>query len=144
MATAEQIDIILEKFEEVHSAKLTRRMDGNKAGMGAVLRLLSQSKEPVSAGQISEALGVSTARVAVLLKKMSAKSLITKETSEVDARITIVRLTETGLELSRRTQEDLRAQIALAIDTVGLERLTEVFETLVELQSILCPPESII
>lgn len=125
MATAEQVELLLEQLEKSHPSKFFKRMNETQAGIGAVLRLLSESKNTVTAGDISNFLDVSTARVAVVLKKMVAKGLIIKESDPLDARITVVKLTAYGEENVQRMKEELYEQIATVIDKVGEERLYE-------------------
>ena len=96
MATPEQIASILSQLVALHPADCFKPIDAANAGLGAVLRLLYLADQPVTAGTISEKLHVSTARVAVLLKKLVAKGLVTKGRDPVDARVTVVALTPLG------------------------------------------------
>ena len=98
MATIVQIESILKKFEKATPKDFFQCVDGAQLGMTAVLRLLNETDMPQTAGAISDALEVSTARVAVLLRKMKNKGLITKDNSVMDARVTLVELTEQGLK----------------------------------------------
>ena len=66
-------------------------------GERAILALLEQRHE-LSAGDISNFLSVSTARIAVLLKNLEKKDLIKRLTSQNDKRKTIVHLTKKGEE----------------------------------------------
>ena len=104
MATKSQIEMVLRELKKIHPPHpvgLLQRIDETQEGVGAVLCLLHESDETVTAGRVSEVLGVSTARVAVLLKKMAAKRLITKGHDPADARVTVVSLTEQGRESIR-------------------------------------------
>lgn len=140
MATQEQIQYVMTKFEEAHAPKCFKKINETQAGIGAVLRMLYESGESVSAGMISECLNISTARVAVLLKKMEAKGLITKEHSSEDARVTLVRLTDDGEALICEMREELYAKISEIIDKIGEKRLVEFFETFGEIGEIFIPP----
>ena len=110
-----------------------------RAGIGAVLCLLYEADGALTAGKISDLLQISTARVAVLIKKMDAKGLVTKERGIVDARRTIVRLTACGEQLVQEMQDVLYRQIGLAIDAVGEERLLDFIETAKELRCVMEP-----
>lgn len=125
MATKEQIESVLVKMEKAHPVDFFKQIDDTNAGIGAVLRLLYAMDEDITAGKISDALNISTARVAVLLKKMVAKGLITKEPCSTDGRVTVVRLTEHGKKIISEMQADLYAQMSHIIDTVGEERILE-------------------
>ena len=71
-------------------------MQDGFSGMYVVLRILNEAKEPITAGEISNIFGVSTARVAVLLGTLSRKGYIKKIKSSKDARQTIVIITSEG------------------------------------------------
>lgn len=125
MATHEQIAMTLEALQATHPKELFRTMDLNQAGIGAVLRLVYESEETVTAGKIADFMGVSTARVAVLLKKMAAQGLIIKESDAKDGRVTVVRLSEQGTARVEAIRSCLYTHIGAVIDKVGLERMQE-------------------
>lgn len=137
MASDGQIKWMFHKMTESHPIEVFKYMDEVKAGIGAVLRLLYEADEPLSAGTISSKLGISTARVAVLLKKMTQKGMITKQQSPNDARVTMVELTAAGRANIERMKNELFAQMGLIIDKVGEERLKEYFEIGEEIRNII-------
>lgn len=140
MATDKQISNMFKQMMAVHPADFYKHMDGTRAGIGAVLRLLYTENTPFTAGMISDRLGISTARVAVLLRKMEAKGLITKTKDTIDARVTIVKLTDNGREIIRSMWEDIRTQMGKLIDEIGEEKLLEYIEISKEIRSIVSPP----
>lgn len=123
MATSEQIRATLEALQSTHPKALFHAMDMQQVGIGAVLRLVYESQEPVTAGNIADFMGVSTARVAVLLKKMVQQELIVKEAARHDARVTVVRLTDKGRARVEKMQAHLYANIGKVIDKIGMERM---------------------
>ena len=137
MASDGQIKWMFHKMAESHPIEVFKYMEEVKAGIGAVLRLLYEADEPLSAGTISSKLGISTARVAVLLKKMTQKGMITKQQSPNDARVTMVELTAAGRANIERMKNELFAQMGLIIDKVGEERLKEYFEIGEEIRNII-------
>lgn len=142
MATAEQIKLLMELLREAGPADYFKTLDQRQMGMEAILHMLLESGETVTAGSISEEMNVSTARVAVLLRKMAEKGLVTKETDAVDARVTVVRLTEAG----RKTAEEKRSmafrQMGAVIDRVGMDRMLEFAAVLKEIKAVMkCPKE---
>lgn len=141
MATQEQIHRIFQKMRESHPREFFYHMDETQAGIGAVLRLLYMEKKPVTAGKISDTLGISTARVAVLLRKMESKGLIIKEKNPLDARVTIVSLTDMGTEMIKEAWKEIQEQMGKIIDTVGEERLLEYIEINNEIRQIVSPPK---
>ena len=96
MATEEEVERLLWLMHEVHPQHSFKEVDKTSEGLGAVLRFLGHVEEPVTSGQIAQAMQVSTARMAVLLKKLEGKGLIIRETGVNDARTTVVRLRQRG------------------------------------------------
>ena len=94
-------------------------------------------KEPITAGAISEKLGISTARVAVLLKKLEAKGTISRLRDPADARKTLVQLTDSGMEWIQETWKKICDQMGKMIDTIGEERLMEFIEVGIEIRKIM-------
>lgn len=141
MATPEQIEKVMFTLSSSHPKDLFRAMDATQVGIGAVLRLLSESEETVTAGKIADFMNVSTARVAALLKKMEVKELILRESSADDARVTVVRLSSKGEDTAARIRENMLANISAVIDTVGMERILEFAEISKEIHEAMhCPP----
>lgn len=140
MATKIEIEWILVHLDQFHPQFLLEKFNESAAGIGAALRCLYESEGAVTAGNISEFMGVSTARVAVLLKKMAARGLITKEPSADDARITVVKLTEEGWEMANQIHDEVYHNIAAIIDKVGMHRLLEFFSVAKEIHEVVkCP-----
>ncbi len=135
MATEEQIRLMMELLREAGPADYFKTLDQRQMGMEAILHMLLESRKTVTAGSISEEMGVSTARVAVLLRKLAEKGLVTKETDAVDARVTVVRLTEAEEKRSMAVR-----QMGAAIDKVGMERMLEFAAVLKEIKEAMkCP-----
>lgn len=77
--------------------KVTEIFQDGLTGMFVVLKILDEANKELSAGDISETFGVSTARTAVILATLEKKGFVIKTKSELDARKTIVKLTTNGL-----------------------------------------------
>lgn len=140
MAEPEQIELILQHLRPTYPAKFFRTLAEGGAGYTAALRFLHEAPAPATAGQLSEFLQVSTARTAVLLKKMSAEGLITRAADASDARVTSIRLSEKGEARVREIKDKMAADIGLVIDQLGTGRLLEFLQTAQEIQRILNPP----
>ncbi len=123
MATKEQVERMIDQWEKAFPIDFCRRVNETQAGIRAVMLLLYESDGTVTAGNISTQLNISTARVAVLLKKMVAKGLITKKQGITDGRVTVVKLTALGEQTISEMQADRYAQVSNIIDAVGEERL---------------------
>lgn len=141
MATRAQIEMVVERMKQAHPAHFFKCVDEMQVGIGAALQLLYESEEEVTAGRISDELKVSTARVAVLIRKMVSKGLVTKEQSARDARVTIVRLTDFGTRTVEEVWEEICRKIGTVIDTVGEERLLTFISIAEEIKNSVSPPE---
>ena len=141
MATQEQIAQLINLMHETHPARFFDHMDRAQAGIGAVMHILSQAKEPVTAGTIAQVMNVSTARVAVLLKKMEAKGLIVKGGNPLDARVTTVRLSEQGAQMDAAIKERIDCKVGEVIDKVGMERMLEFVSIAKEIRDCFPNPE---
>lgn len=140
MASKEQVEQILKLFENVRPNGFLNEVNKVQAGIGAVLRFLNETEGTVTAGKISDFMGVSTARVAVLLKKMAAKDLIVKENDASDARVTVVKLSDHGRETVKAMREDLCNQISEMIDKIGMDKMLGFINTFEEIKSIMSGP----
>lgn len=137
MATNEEIETLLQKLKKAPPSECFQNFDMNTAGIRAILKMLSETDEKVTAGMISEKMNVSTARVAVLLKKMVAKGLIEKENDEADGRVVLVKLSESGKQAADELKSDMYAKIGNIIDKIGMERMLEFAEISKEIHSVI-------
>ena len=76
MATEQEIEYVYSRFITKEPTEFLERINDTNAGIGAVLKILDAATTEVSAGDLAQKMKVSTARIAVLLNKMSAKNLI--------------------------------------------------------------------
>lgn len=135
MATKEQIDYIVCELPKAHPANFFKFFNDSNTGIGFAIKLLYSAEDNrLSAGAVSEAMGVSTARVAVLLKKMESKGLIVRESDRTDARVTIVCLSEEGKAVAKQMQENMLKHISYVIDRVGMEKLRQFIELSAEVK----------
>lgn len=123
MQTREEINELLKRFAESMPRMVMAMMEKTNIGIGVVLRCLEEAERPVSAGEISRYMNVSTARVAVLLRSMSEKGLIVKSGDSSDARKTLVSLSDKGREWKRKMNDELIGIMSDIVDKVGIERL---------------------
>ena len=87
---------IIDKINKVNPFDFLNLIDKNGQGMNSILSYLKTKKEDVTAGELAIQLNVSTARIAVLLKKLEKLNMIVKKISPLDARVTIVEITKIG------------------------------------------------
>ncbi|MGM9607635.1 MAG: MarR family winged helix-turn-helix transcriptional regulator [Oscillospiraceae bacterium] len=141
MATKEQTEFVLDHLQAAHPADFFKIVSEGNAGIGAVLCFLAGSSGDATAGKISRYMRVSTARVAVLLKKMSAKGLIVKEADAHDARVTNIRLSADGESAVQKMRGEMYAQVGAVIDKVGMDRMMEFIAISDEIRSAISAPQ---
>ncbi len=137
MATTEQIEVLMEQLKKAPPAECFQKFDMSTAGIRAILKILNETEGKVTAGDLSEYMKVSTARIAVLLKKMDAKGLIEKEHDLADGRVVVVKLSNQGRELADKFKENLYAHIGEMIDKIGMDRMLEFAAVSNEIQSLI-------
>lgn len=128
MATNEEILSFVKRFFESMPRPFMTKMDKTNFGTGLVLRYLAEVGRPVSAGEISRYMNVSTARVAVILRTMSDKDLIVKQGDVSDARKTLISLSENGKEHIKKTRAELMELMTEVVNKVGIERMEQFLE----------------
>lgn len=137
MATTEQIETLMEQLKKAPPAECFQNFDMSTAGIRAILKILNEADSKVTAGDLSKHIKVSTARIAVLLKKMEAKGLIEKEHDSADGRVVVVKLSNQGKELADKFKENLYVHIGEMIDKIGMERMLEFAAVSNEIQSLM-------
>ncbi|MBQ8293224.1 MAG: transcriptional regulator [Bacilli bacterium] len=98
---------ILNSVDKKGCKHLTEFLDDWTKGLFVILRVIDRSENEVVAGDLSSALNVSTARMAVALATLDAKKWIKKHKSKLDARKTVVELTELGKTKLQEKEEQL-------------------------------------
>lgn len=141
MATQEQIQNVIDTILQMKPDHPFQEINQSQVGIRAVLSYLHQSTGEVTAGSIAQYMGVSTARVAVLLKKMVAKGLIEKQTATSDGRVSIVRLSPAGQCAAAQIHDGICNRIGLVIDRLGMERVLDFLATAQQIAELLPPPE---
>ena len=137
MATAEQIEVLMEQLKKAPPAECFQNFDMSTAGIRAILKILNETDSRVTAGDLSEYMNVSTARIAALLKKMEAKGLIEKEHDLADGRVVVVNLSNQGKELADKFKANLYAHIGEMIDKIGMDRMLEFAAVSNEIKSLM-------
>lgn len=127
---------LIKRLVNSRPKKMFRHVEENNAGIGCVLRYLEESGRAVSAGEISGYMNVSTARVAVILRKMQEKQLIVKLSDPNDARKTMISLSEHGKQFFVEKKEKVLAYFSHVIECIGEERFMEFIEISEEIQAV--------
>lgn len=142
IATKQQIETLLAELSKSPPSEHFQQIDISSAGIRAILKYLSEISDHATAGKISKALGVSTARVTVLLKKMVAKGLLEKQSDPSDGRLVVVQLSQLGKDTADRIRNEMYAQLGTLIDQIGMERMMEFAEISHEIHSVMKKAET--
>ncbi|MDE6781539.1 MAG: MarR family transcriptional regulator [Ruminococcus sp.] len=125
MTTREEALSVIQRLYGKPSNEVFKKLSNDNAGIHCMLKYLSIVGKPVSAGEISEFMQVSTARVSVLLRKMLDRGFIVREKSAEDARKIMISLSDRGRQEDRRHIEEMIGIFQKVIDEVGSERMEE-------------------
>ncbi len=125
MLEKNEAEYVFDHLMKNQSFVLLKLFNDTNTGIGAVLRILKESTLPVSARKISEMMGVSEARITILLKKMQNRGYIVREKDYKDARVTIVKLTKEGEEQAKNLHDTLCKNIETIIHCVGFEKIEQ-------------------
>lgn len=118
------------KFKQISSV-----LQDGFSGIYLVLKTLDDAQTPISAGDISTSLGVSTARTAVALACLEKKGFIKKSKFHLDARKTMVEITESGKNALEDRKNDIFALINQFLDKLNDKEKICLFDILKKLLS---------
>ncbi|MBP3431540.1 MAG: transcriptional regulator [Clostridia bacterium] len=137
MATRDQAMQVIKRFCDNRPEHVFKHVSELENGTRFVLMFLSEAETEVYASSISEAMNISRARVAVLLKKVEDKGYIRKRTSSKDARIEVVSLTEQGLKKVESMKERAIEDVMKVIEVVGIEEIDHFLKTAEKVKKIM-------
>lgn len=136
MADIKDVEFVFRRLSESQPREFNSKISDTHAGIGAVLKYLDESDKRVTCGDIAKKMNVSTARVAVLLKKMAAKDLIERNIDKDDARIIYVTLTEKGRETIAQIRDLIIDHLSKIIDVMGMEKIRTYIELSDEIKKV--------
>ena len=137
MASDKEVIALLQEFSSIHPLEFLQKLDVQSMGISNVLCFLMCADHEVTAGEISDYMNVSTARVAVLLKKMSDKGLIEKHADPSDARRVMVAITDSGKELFEKQQREILLYSGAVVDHFGVVKIKEFIESCRQIRQII-------
>ncbi|MCQ2465345.1 MAG: MarR family transcriptional regulator [Oscillospiraceae bacterium] len=135
LITREETEIILERLVKSRPKKLFTHVDTENAGIMCLLKFLLDSGRPVTAGEISTYMHVSTARVAVLIKKLEKNSMIEKLADPSDARKTMVSISDNGIQTVNANREKCLDFFSAVIERTGKEKFLDFVKLSEEIKS---------
>ncbi len=137
MANKQEVLLALELFQKNRPQKVFDEMKKKEMGVFSVIKYLNEAEGEVNSVDISKALGISSARMAVLLKKMEKKGLVVKSSSMLDARAVAVKLSDQGEALAENIKAQMFQTMEKIVDEFGLAELEAVMDKLGKIKQIL-------
>ncbi len=137
MAKKEEVLYALELFHNNRPQKIFDAVNRGEIGAFAVVKLLYEADKELTSADLCKHIKISSARMAVLIKRLEKKGLVVKTTSEVDTRAKILKLSEKGVALADKLKENMYETMGKIIDEFGLEELESMFTKLGKLKAIL-------
>ena len=110
---------LLEKMQSLHKAKPHRLINEALQGGAFVLQYIAFHGGDVLPGEISQEMGVSSARVAAALNGLEDKGLITRKIDQSDRRKILVGVTREGKEYTERQYHAVTEKAAELLELLG-------------------------
>lgn len=95
------------------------RFSATMRGEMAVMRLLHESRQKMTAGEISSKLDMTTSRVAAVLGSLEKKNLLKRESDAEDRRRVLVTLTEKGDVFCEKRRQHFIKKISMLLLMLG-------------------------
>ena len=115
-------------------------LDEFNCGEIGVLSMLGFDQNPVTAGELSEKLNVTTARIARILNSLESKQYIRRKNDRTDRRKTFVTITKKGKELADSTKKEIMdkiIQVIQVIQEVGYDEIQAYISIVLKIRSVL-------
>lgn len=136
MATVKQVMEVIDKLKASKPIEFFKGIDEINSGMRFIMIYLNESNNNVYASELSERMGISRARITILIKKLIAKDFVVKIQAKDDARKDIIKLTEKGKTEINKEKERVFNNIIKVIDTLGIKKVNQFIELSTEIRNI--------
>ena len=127
---------IMNAMQKLMQGRAQKKMDVFLKGEDYVLQYLACSNNFSLPGEISEAMGVSTARIAATLNSLEGKGLISRQIDSSDRRRILVEITEDGKALARQKKQDVfkkTEQMLIALGEADSKHLLRIMNKLTDI-----------
>lgn len=119
IGNAELTEELVRLLDEYPREARDNRFSSTLRGEMAVMRLLHNSQQKMTAGELSSRLGMTTSRVAAVLGSLEKKGLLERENDEVDRRRVLVSLTQAGDALCEKRRQHFMKKISMLLSMLG-------------------------
>ena len=119
IGNAELTEELVRLLDEYPREARDNRFSSTLRGEMAVMRLLHNSRQKMTAGELSSRLDMTTSRIAAVLGSLEKKGLLERENDAVDRRRVLVSLTQAGEALCEKRKAHFKSKIALLLSMLG-------------------------
>lgn len=130
-------EMLFQQIKEGTSTPISELLDEFNCGEIGVLSTLAFDQNPVTAGELSEKLNVTTARIARILNPLESKQYIKRKNDRTDRQKTFVTITKKGKELADSTKKEIMDKIVQVIQEVGYDEIQTYISIVLKIRSVL-------
>ena len=130
-------EMLFQQIKEGTSTPISEMLDEFNCGEIGVLSTLAFDQNPVTAGELSEKLNVTTARIARILNSLESKQYIRRKNDRTDRRKIFVTITKKGKELADSTKKEIMDKIIQVIQEVGYDEIQTYISIVLKIRSVL-------
>jgi DNA-binding MarR family transcriptional regulator len=130
----------MEQMAVLSPGRPHKQINESMRGEAFVLRYLDAHHGPIPPGEISGAMGISSARMATALNSMERKGLVLRKADPNDRRRILVCLTDKGKALAEERYQEVLQVTAGMLSLLGKEDAEELVRIMGRMVKILPPP----
>lgn len=128
---------LFKELKQATSVSLADILNEFNRGEVGVLSYLAFDKNEITAGELSEKLNVSTARIASILNSLESKELINRKEDALDKRKTLVVITNKGKNLAKNAKKEVIDKIIAVIKEIGYKDIKEYVRIAIKIREVL-------
>ena len=137
MNVEEIAETLFQQLKPISSISLTEVLNEFNRGEVGVLGYLAFDKDEATAGELSEKLNVTTARIASILNSLENKEYIKRKEDNLDKRKTLVSITTKGKELANITKREIIEKIIRVVEEVGYDEIKDYVRIALKIRDVL-------
>lgn len=134
---SEIVENIFSLLRKNTSSSLTDIFQDFNRGEVGVLSYLAFDNNEATAGELSEMLNVSTARIASILNSLESKEYIIRRADKTDKRKILVTITKKGIILATSAKDEIIKKISKVVKEIGNEKIKEYVKMMLKIKKIL-------
>lgn len=133
----EVAELLFRQLRENPASSLSDVLTEFNRGEIGVLSYLAFDKDRALAGELSEKLNVTTARIASILNSLESKEYINRKEDDLDKRKTLVVITEKGKRLADEAKTEVMKKIVKVIREIGCEEIKDYLRIVLKIKKVL-------